>query len=59
MRTSSGVRVTSALGVCLLPLGRPGRRSGAWKVPASSRRLWPYWPLFLENAHDLLNADRE
>jgi hypothetical protein len=28
MRDNSGVRVTSALGMFLLPLGRPGRRGG-------------------------------
>ena len=46
--TRSPAEGTSALGVFLLPLGRPGRR---WAVegPSFWRPLWPCWPPFLRH----------
>ena len=54
----SGVRGTSALGVFLLPLGRPGRR---WAVegPCFLASALALLAAFSASAHDLLDVNRE
>src|SRR5712692_9977701 len=56
MRPNSGVRVTSALGLFLLPLGRPGRRLFLLPLGRPGRRLAVEGACFLASALALLGA---